>query len=128
VVPSSAIYHVGGGTLPNNTPHKLYLNYRNNLFLLFKNLPVSQLIPVIFVRMILDGMSALVYLFTGSGKFFLAVIRAHLAFHRRIPLLISVRKKFKGTLRTGNFSVIYPGSIVFDFFLRRRHYFGELDW
>ena len=128
VVPGSTVYHVGGGTLPNNTPRKLYLNYRNNLFLLFKNLPVSQLIPVILIRMILDGMSALVYLFSGSGKFFFAVIRAHLAFQRRIPLLITLRKKLEGTSHTGNFSEIYPGSIVFDFFVRRKRYFSELDW
>jgi GT2 family glycosyltransferase len=128
VVPASVVYHVGGGTLPNNTPRKLYLNYRNNLFLLFKNLPVYQLIPVILVRMILDGMSAMVYLFGGSGKFFIAVIRAHFAFQRRIPLLITLRSQLKGTERTGKFSEIYQGSIVFDFFIRRKRYFSHLDW
>jgi GT2 family glycosyltransferase len=128
VVPQSTVYHVGGGTLPNNTPLKLYLNYRNNLFLLFKNLPVFQLIPVMFIRMLLDGMSALTYLFSGSGRFFIAVIRAHLAFHRRIPLLIKMRRQLRGTIRTGKFSEIYPGSIVFDFFIRRKRYFSQLNW
>jgi GT2 family glycosyltransferase len=128
VVPQSTVYHVGGGTLPNNTPLKLYLNYRNNLFLLFKNLPVFQLIPVIFIRMLLDGMSALTYLCSGSGRFFVAVIRAHLAFQRRIPLLIKMRRQLRGTVRTGKFSEIYPGSIVFDFFIRRKRYFSQLNW
>jgi GT2 family glycosyltransferase len=128
VVPKSAVYHVGGGTLPNNTPRKLYLNYRNNLFLLFKNLPVFQLIPVVLIRMLLDGMSAIVYLLNGSGRLFFAVIRAHLAFQRRIPLLIKMRKQLKGTIRTGKINEIYPGSIIFDFFIRRKRYFSQLDW
>jgi len=128
VVPASKVYHVGGGTLPNNTPRKLYLNYRNNLFLLFKNLPLFQLIPVMLIRILFDGMSALVYLSGGSGKLFFAVMRAHLAFYRRIPVLIKMRKRLKGTVRTGLFNEIYPGSIVFDFFIRRKRYFSELNW
>jgi len=128
VVPGSQVYHVGGGTLPNNTPQKLYLNYRNNLYLLFKNLPLYQLIPVILMRILLDGMSAMIYLFSGSGKFFFVVIRAHFAFYRRIPLLVRMRGQLKGTIRTGLFKEIYPGSIVFDFFVRRKRYFSDLDW
>jgi len=128
VVPASKVYHVGGGTLPNNTPRKLYLNYRNNLFLLFKNLPVFQLIPVIMVRMVLDGFSAMIYLLNGSGSFFFAVLRAHLAFYRRIPLLIKLRSELKGKIRTGKIEGIYPGSIVFDFFVRRNRTFNQLDW
>ena len=41
VIPKSVVYHVGGGTLPNNNPQKLFLNYRNNLFMLYKNLPAK---------------------------------------------------------------------------------------
>ncbi|HJZ40677.1 MAG TPA: glycosyltransferase [Bacteroidales bacterium] len=128
VVPGSTVYHVGGGTLPNNTPRKLYLNYRNNLFLLFKNLPVFQLVPVVIVRVVLDGMSALVYLINRQGSFFGAVLRAHLAFYRRIPLLIGMRRQIRGTLRTGKITGIYPGSIVFDFFIRKKRYFSQLEW
>jgi GT2 family glycosyltransferase len=128
VVPASVVFHVGGGTLPNNTPRKLYLNYRNNLFLLFKNLPLVQLIPVVIIRMALDGMSALVYLLQGSGKFFAAVLRAHGAFYRRIPLLITMRRRMGGTMKTRMFKEIYPGSILFHFFVKRKRKFGQLDW
>ncbi len=128
VVPASRIYHVGGGTLPNNNPSKLYLNYRNSLFMLFKNLPVFQLIPVVLMRMILDGFSAILYLVQGNPRFFFAVIRAHLAFQRRIPGLIIKRKELKRTVRTGKFSEIYPRSIVFDFFICRKRTFGQLSW
>ncbi|HLO58651.1 MAG TPA: glycosyltransferase family 2 protein [Bacteroidales bacterium] len=128
VVPASVVFHVGGGTLPNNTPRKLYLNYRNNLFLLFKNLPLVQLIPVVLIRMVLDGMSALVYLLQGSGKFFAAVLRAHGAFYRSIPLLITMRRRMGGTMKTRMFREIYPGSILFHFFVKRKRKFGQLDW
>lgn len=128
VVPASKIYHVGGGTLPNNNPSKLYLNYRNSLFMLIKNLPVFQLIPVVLIRMILDGFSAILYLIQGNPGFFFAVIRAHLAFQRRIPGLIKKRRELKGTIRTGKFKEIYPRSIVFDFFVCRKRKFDQLSW
>jgi len=76
-VPQSRVYHLGGGTLPNNSPHKLYLNYRNNLMMLFKNLPDSIRSSRICQRMLLDDASALVYLLTGKFSFFKAVCKAH---------------------------------------------------
>jgi GT2 family glycosyltransferase len=127
-IPDSIVYHIGGGTLPNNNPHKLYLNYRNNLFLLFKNLTVKQLIPVIVSRLILDGMSAVVYLFSGSGYFCYAVFRAHLAFYRNIPRLIRKRIELKSTIGRVPIHEIYRGSIVFDFFIRKKRYFSQLEW
>ena len=114
--------------MPKNNPSKLYLNYRNSLFMLFKNLPVFQLIPVVLMRMILDGLSAILYLIQRNPRFFFAVIRAHFAFQRRIPGLIKKRKELKRTVRTGKFSEIYPRSIVFDFFICRKRKFGQLSW
>ncbi len=90
VVPESAVYHIGGGTLPNESPFKLRLNFRNNLLLLENNLPAtfaargmtekkarSKTRRRIFVRRLLDGCSALVYLFTGRWSFYRAVVQAH---------------------------------------------------
>jgi GT2 family glycosyltransferase len=127
-IPASVVYHIGGGTLPNNNPHKLYLNYRNNLYLLFKNLPRAKLLPVILIRMILDGMSAMAYLLSGSGGFFRAVLKAHLVFYRNIPGLVRKRIALKGTIGKANIKEIYPGSILFNFFVRKRRYFSELKW
>lgn len=76
-VPDSVIYHVGGGTLPNNSPQKLYLNFRNNLYMMQKNLPEQGKGRRIFARMCLDGAIAAVYLCTGRTAFFRAVVRAH---------------------------------------------------
>lgn len=77
VVPQSVIYHVGGGALPNNSPFKLYLNFRNNLLMLYKNLPLSSRGRIIFMRMCLDGAAAMVYLLKGKISFFKAVANAH---------------------------------------------------
>lgn len=76
-VPTSKIYHIGGGTLPNNSPNKLYLNFRNNLLMLYKNLPRKGKKRIIFFRRVLDGCIAMVYLLTGKKDFYKSVIRAH---------------------------------------------------
>ena len=93
VVPESYVYHIGGGTLPNESPFKLRLNFRNNLLMLENNLPATfaargcsasaarfRTRIRIFLRMCLDGLSALVYLFTGRFSFFQAVFNAHIQY------------------------------------------------
>ena len=81
-VPSSRVYHVGGGTLPNNSPRKLYLNFRNNLLMMYKNLPDGTRGRIVFSRMCIDGIIACLYLLTGKLSFFKAVVRAHGDFRR----------------------------------------------
>ena len=80
-IPESTVYHVGGGTLQAGNPRKAYLNFRNNLFLLTKNLPGNHLVSTLFLRLILDGLAALMFLLKGSPGEFLAVFKAHLAFY-----------------------------------------------
>jgi GT2 family glycosyltransferase len=81
VVPSSVVYHIGGGTLPKKSPYKLFLNYRNNLLMLENNLPKTigrkRARRRILTRMIFDGMSGIVYLITGKWESFKAVVKAH---------------------------------------------------
>ncbi len=120
------VFHVGGGTLPNNNPHKLFLNYRNNLLLLYKNLPSRQLFFVLLFRMLLDGASALAYLFRGSFGFFASVLRAHFAFYRFIPKFRHKRRKIKALSQKIKHSEIYDGSIIFDFFMRGKKHFSQL--
>jgi GT2 family glycosyltransferase len=78
--PASVVYHVGGGTLPKGNSKKTYLNFRNNKIMLSKNLPFSKKILVIPVRNLLDAVSAWKGLLTGDGGYFIAIVRAHLAF------------------------------------------------
>lgn len=81
VIPESMVYHLGGGTLPKNSPQKLYLNYRNNILLLDNNLARTigrrRAALRIFCRKLLDGCSAMVYLLSFRMDFFMAVWRAH---------------------------------------------------
>ena len=86
VVPSSCVWHLGGGTLSPDSPFKLELNYRNNLLMLRKNLPTTRgRIPAavtIFLRLLLDGVSALVYLATGRVEYFRSVVRGHKGYRK----------------------------------------------
>jgi GT2 family glycosyltransferase len=115
-VPKSVVYHVGGGALPANSPRKLYFNYRNNLMMLTKNLSKNRWL-IIFIRLLMDGASGMVYLASGNLVYFNAVIKAHWAFFKRIPLCCKKRKIFKHlivkkTADTG----IYNGCIVYKYF------------
>jgi len=79
------IYHVGGGTLPNNSPHKLYLNFRNNLLMMYKNLPERSRSRILFERRCVDIAIAAIYLITGKFTFFRSVLRAHRDYRRMLP-------------------------------------------
>ncbi|MGB2996283.1 MAG: glycosyltransferase family 2 protein [Ferruginibacter sp.] len=94
VQPASVVYHIGGGTLPSGNSRKVYLNYRNNLVMLYKNLPVSEKIWKIPVRLVLDGIAACRELVSADAGYFMAVIKAHMYFY---GWLIGKKKKNKFT-------------------------------
>ncbi len=79
-VPQSVVFHVGGGTLPAGNPRKTFLNFRNNLLLLYKNLPQHRLCRVLCLRFFLDALASLMFLFTGQWGSSFAVPRAWWAF------------------------------------------------
>ncbi len=124
----STVFHVGGGTLPNNNPRKLYYNYRNNLFLLYKNLPQGTLFYTLFRRMLLDGISSSIYLLRFSFSFFFAVFRAHLSFYRSLGKLRK-KRKLNRIMNGKKLDVhIFPESIVFNFLLKKRRTYDQLDF
>ncbi len=127
-IPDVAVYHLGGGTLPNNTPQKLYLNYRNNLMLLFKNLPRKKLVSTLILRMLLDGASSLVYLTRFSFRFFFSVFKAHLSFYKSIGKLIDKRRKMKEKFNNISHPEIYKNSIVYDFYFRKKQKFTDIKF
>ena len=126
--PQSTVYHVGGGTLPNDNPRKLYYNYRNSLFLLFKNINKIQIITLMIPRMLLDGISSGLYLLQGKIPFFFSVLRAHIRFYLSLGMLINKRRIFNKIIAKKKVSQIYNRSIVFDFFLRRKKNFNDLNF
>lgn len=109
---ASTVYHVGGGTLHKSNPRKTFLNYRNGLAMLYKNIPADKLFSTILLRLILDGISGIKLLVDGSFADFLAVIKAHFAFYAMIPKL--ERKSPK------NVSKIYQKSIVWEYFVKKQ--------
>jgi len=124
-IPNSKVYHVGGGTLPNNNPRKLYYNYRNSLFMLVKNLPRKKIFLTLFVRLILDGLSAGAYLLKGKIGFFKAVVMAHTSFWRSIGTLRKKRKSIKKS-NPKDSAQILKKSILIEFFLNKKKTYSEL--
>ena len=122
--PDSEVFHLGGGALPNGSPRKLYLNYRNNLLMLFKNLSGSKLIFVLFFRMVLDGMSAMVYLLKFQFSNFFAVLKAHLSFYYLLPKFSVKRHAIKNKYR--NHKGQFSKSIIYYYFIKNKHHFFEL--
>jgi GT2 family glycosyltransferase len=120
-VGSSEVFHVGGGTLPNNNPRKLFYNYRNNLLMLYKNLPQKSLYAVLAIRLLLDWASAVAFLLQGKFSFAKSVFKAHLEF----------RKMRKGKRKTRNQPLknlqgVYTRSILSSYFVRRKKIFSQI--
>ena len=116
-VPQSVVYHVGGGTLEYESPRKTFLNFRNNLLMLYKNLPPVQWLLVMLIRWPLDYVAALQMLLSGKWLNFKAVFQARCAFWK-------LRKQYKA-IRAANLrksEVLYPTtiskrSIIVDYYL-----------
>lgn len=120
-VPQSKVYHLGGGTLPNNSPRKLFFNYRNNLLMLYKNLPIKEgwdafgyksfnRNTFIFIRMCIDGLTAVVYILQGKFSFAAAVYKAHNAFRKMKKNAVITQKDNNRTHKPVG---IAPFSIIF---------------
>jgi GT2 family glycosyltransferase len=84
VCPSSTVYHVGGGTLNKINPRKTFLNFRNSLLTLYKNLPKNERFVKIFIRLNLDAIAGLKFLLDGKPTHALAIIRSHFTFYSAI--------------------------------------------
>jgi GT2 family glycosyltransferase len=121
--PDSTIYHIGGGTLPKKSSKKTYLNFRNNSYLMYKNLPKNRLMRVFIARTFLDAIAAIKFLLEGGFGDFTAVIKAHLHFWYNYR---KFRKKRKAIVQKKS-TQIYQSNIVFDYFLGKKKKFSDLD-
>ena len=121
--PDSSVYHIGGGTLPKISWRKTYLNFRNNCILLYKNLPDHLLLEVFAKRLVLDGVAATKFLVTAGFKDFFAVSKAHFSFYASMPKTRQKRKRIK----QGPMKDIYGKNIVFEYFMRGKKKFTDLD-
>lgn len=121
--PESLVYHLGGGTLAYNSPNKIYLNFRNNLYVLVKN-HQGLLFPKLFFRMTLDGIAALKFLTEGNFLFTWKVFVAHLALYRNFVKMY--RKRL--TLKADKQSFFkYRGSILWAYFIQKNKTYSSLN-
>jgi GT2 family glycosyltransferase len=125
-IPSTVVYHVGGGSLPYSSPLKTYLNFRNSLYLLYKNLPEKKLKRIIFIRKLLDGVAAAFFLAKGSLKSVRAVWKAHIDFYKNLEELKTKRKEVQNLGDKQYHAPILNKSIVFEFYIKGRKTYKSL--
>ncbi|MFV8465210.1 glycosyltransferase family 2 protein [Flavobacterium sp. LB1P62] len=115
----SVVFHVGGATLQQGNPKKTYLNFRNSLLMLTKNLPKNKLYWILFCRMILDGVAGLHFLSQGKFSHFIAILKAHGSFHSLFLSNLHKRDKFQ-TEKYYN-----AKSIVFSYYINNGKVFAK---
>lgn len=126
-VPESTVYHVGGATLDKSNPRKTYLNFRNNLLMLYKNLSRSELHGVMFLRALLDNMAALKFLLSGNWGEFKAVLRARLEYRRMRSCYKAVRDERDAGSVVGNVVGRANFLLPWQYYVRGRKHFNELE-
>lgn len=126
-VPSSAVYHVGGGTLPKSNPMKTYLNFRNNLTMLYKNTEASELRKVMVMRFLLDYIAAFKMLAVDHniGEF-KAVVKARRDFRKWLSEFKSDRQKIQNDRRVKNIAGLYGKSLLWQFYIKGRCKYNDL--
>lgn len=124
VQPASVVYHVGGGTLPKGNSLKTFLNFRNNLVMLYKNLPRTTVYFIIPVRVILDAVAAWKALFGGDSGYFIAVAKAHLYFASWI--LFNQKQSVFPAKRQPVFIGRFKGSVVWQHFVNKKKTFQQI--
>jgi GT2 family glycosyltransferase len=126
-VPDSSVYHIGGGTLSYRSPFKTYLNFRNSLYLLYKNLPGNKKGKILIKRRFLDGIAALFFLFKGQFKSVGAVWKAHIDYYRHQGRLKEKRENIRSEYGDKSVGLILNKCIVFEFYIKGRKTFSSLN-
>jgi len=128
VIPASEVYHVGGGTLPNESPFKLFLNFRNNLFLLNKNLPDDKRKQILLRRKLLDYLAYMVYLLKGQFRNAAAIRKAHKAYYKEKRNLRIKHKAIKNAPEKTFQGLVLPHSIVWHYIIKGKRKYSQLTF
>jgi len=120
----SICYHLGGGSLNKTSPFKTFLNFRNNLYLLYKNLPLKKRKRVFFMRFFLDIIASLSFLLQGKVGEFNAVYKAYMEFAKTKKHM----KQKRMPIINNNIKEIYKGSIVFSYYAKKKKRFSQLKF
>ena len=117
-VGTSTVYHVGGATLQETNPHKTFLNFRNSLLNVIKNVPKQWFLFVVFTRFILDGIAGVKFLVELRPIHTFAILKAHLSVYKNFYKFLQKRKKLQKKY------VYNPHtSVVWQYFILKRRYF-----
>ncbi len=125
--PKCVVYHLGGGSLDENSPRKVFYNHRNSLMMMTKNLD-RYIIFKIFLRLLLDGIAGIRFIFQLKPMHTLAIIQSHFSYYRLLPYCLRSRMSGSGSKSSSTpESLVYPNMILFDFFLKRKKRFSDLN-
>jgi GT2 family glycosyltransferase len=124
VIPSSVVYHLGGGTLNYGSPFKTYLNFRNSYYCLWKNLHPNERLFKIGIHLLLDAVAGVKFLIEGYPKHTWAIVRAHWAFF--ISSKIIGKKKIGNDILLKSIPGQFSKSIVWAFFIQKKQTYTSL--
>lgn len=115
----STVYHVGGATLKETNPHKTFLNFRNSLWMVLKNVPSNELFPILFIRLNQDGIAGFKFLMEGKFSHFFAILKAHFYFYLNLF-------KFLNKRESNQYPNYYKiNSIVYHYFVKKGKVFEK---
>lgn len=127
-LPESTVYHLGGATLHKENPRKTFLNYRNNLLMLYKNTSRRRFVFVFVARFFLDYLSGLVFLLSGKRGDAFAVLRARLAFWKMRSKFRTQRMENRALTTVNPIPEVYRGSILLHYYFGGKRSFRDFDW
>ena len=125
-IPQSTVFHVGGGTLQVEHPHKTYLNFRNNLLMLYKNLPQKSLSNIMRWRMLFDYAAAFQLFVTGKPQNAKSVLEARKDFKKMLPGFVDKRIENLSSATRTDFPEMLRKSIVIEYYLKGNKTYSKL--
>ncbi len=126
--PQSKVYHLGAATLAKENPEKTFLNFRNNLLMLYKNLPQNNVKKIIRIRRLLDYLAIMQMIITGKFENAKAVLHAHKEVKNTIPNYSNIRKELMEKAVITDIKTMYPKSILRQYYLKRKKVFSKLGF
>lgn len=110
--PQSVVFHLGGGTLHKSNSQKTFLNFRNSLYLLHKNLPQRYYFVLIFLRLCLDALAGFKFMLNAEFQNVIAIIKAHFAYYLKLKKMNMKRKKYQKKV-----SILSTKSIILEYYI-----------
>ncbi|NDV69616.1 glycosyltransferase family 2 protein [Dysgonomonas sp. 25] len=125
-LPQSVVYHIGGATLDEESPRKTYLNFRNNLLMLYKNLPEESFKKVLRERHLYDWLAALRFVLSGKFGQVKAIRKARKDFNKMKAEYAAVRSQNLSLTTCATINTIYPRNLIKEYYLSGRKLFSQL--